>query len=249
MGSVGVVYRQLLRALRFANDANGCRGGKRRSRAYKSQTRNTSCRSINNPAGAPPPLSLDAACTYMHAWRRVRVYPLSHGGVVIRRVPPVAGVTGVGATKRHVVEKERGGIVRRRQKPSALYYLRIHIGRRGKEQAHIRSLHSRVREEKEKRTPYERTDGRIRRHSSGTYTHSHSITPPGYVWSRTYTHTYIVHTHVKRAHTRRSAASAEDARTDSRRTRRRRSGTRRPYVFTRTHTRARAREIRASDGT
>lgn len=98
MGSVGVVYRQLLKALRFAN---GCRGAtKESSSAYKSQTRRTLCRSINNPAGAPPPLGPDArtytlaryvcVCTRV----RVRVYPLSHGGVVIRRVPPVAGVPG-----------------------------------------------------------------------------------------------------------------------------------------------------------
>lgn len=35
----------------------------------------------------------------------VCVYPLSHGGVVIRRVPPVPAYR-IGATKRHVVKRE-----------------------------------------------------------------------------------------------------------------------------------------------
>lgn len=213
MGSIGVVYCQLLKALWFTNDTNGCRGtNERESLAYKSQTRNTLCRSINNPAGAPrrhrrvpmPPA---------HAYTLVGhvcvcvctcacVYPLSHGGVVIRRVPPVPALPD--RSDEEARSEKRRGVVRRRQKPSALYYLRIHIGRRGKEQAHSLTSFAR-KEERKKKQRTDRTT--LLRH---VYTLS-PITPPGYV--RSHTCTYIRVYIFTCEHSRRSAASAENART------------------------------------
>lgn len=185
--------------------------------AYKSQTRNTSCRSINNPAGAPPPLSPDAACTYMHAGAvyvcvcararagvRVcaRVYPLSHGGVVIRRCPSCSRRTGVGATKRHVAEKERGGGGRSYEGGKSRAHFIIYVSTLAGEgrNRHIRSLHSRAREKRkeQKREREPRTNGR---------TDGYGDTPP----ARTHTLTQLhrratcgharthAHTHIHRA--------------------------------------------------
>jgi len=75
--------------------------------------------------------------------------------------------------------EKRRGIVRRRQKPSALYYLRIHIGRRGKEQAHSLTSFARKKKKRTDRTTLLR--------------HVYTLSPitPGYVRSHTYTYIRI----------------------------------------------------------
>lgn len=111
--------------------------------------------------------------------------------------------------------KEKGAIVRRRQKPSALYYLRIHIGRRGKEQAHSLTLFARKERRKKKET-----DGRTDTTTLLRHVHTLSLNYTAGLRAVTHVHAYTWN------HTRRSAASAEDARTAARRTRRTRRGAR-----------------------
>lgn len=114
---------------------------------------------------------------------RVYVYPLSHGGVVIRRVPPVPAYR-IGATKRHVV-KEKGSRTKAAKAERTLLFTYPHWPAREGTGTHSRSLHSRVKRGK-------KYNGRIPttllRH---VYMHTLTNYTPGYVRSCTYTYTCI----------------------------------------------------------